>query len=98
MILRTLRLLALAWVVQILGAIFAMAFGYAHEATRSVWDAAVYIVDPILEGYCWSVGVLWFLTSLCFVQLLAYVLLRRIPALASRRDQPSRSISNICAN
>ena len=78
----SLRLLALAWVVQVLGAIFAMAFGYAPEATRSVWDAAVYIVDPILEGYCWSVGVLWFLTSLCFVQLLAYLLLRRIPALA----------------
>jgi fucose 4-O-acetylase-like acetyltransferase len=77
----SLRLLALAWVVQILGAIFAMSFGYAPEATRSVWDAAVYIVDPILEGYCWSVGVLWFLTSLCFVQLLAYFLLRRIPAL-----------------
>ena len=78
----SLRLLALAWVVQILGAIFAMSFGYAPEATRSVWDAAVYIVDPILEGYCWSVGVLWFLTSLCFVQFLAYILLRRIPALA----------------
>jgi fucose 4-O-acetylase-like acetyltransferase len=78
----SLRLLALAWVVQVLGAVFAMAFGYAPEATRSVWDAAVSIVDPILEGYCWSVGVLWFLTSLCFVQLLAYLLLRRIPALA----------------
>ncbi len=78
----SLRLLALAWVVQILGAIFAMSFGYAPEATRSIWDAVVYIVDPILEGYCWSVGVLWFLTSLCFVQLLAYILLRRISALA----------------
>ena len=78
----SLRLLALAWVVQIIGAIFAMSFGYAPEATRSVWDAAVYIVDPILEGYCWSVGVLWFLTSLCFVQFLAYILLQRIPALA----------------
>jgi fucose 4-O-acetylase-like acetyltransferase len=78
----SLRLLALAWVVQVLGAVFAMAFGYAPEATHSVWDAAVSIVDPILEGYCWSVGVLWFLTSLCFVQLLAYLLLRRIPALA----------------
>ncbi len=78
----SLRLLALAWVVQIIGAIFAMAFGYAPEATRSAWDAAVYIVDPILEGYCWSVGVLWFLTSLCFVQLLAYVSLRRVQALA----------------
>ncbi len=78
----SLRLLALAWVVQILGAIFGMAFGYAPEATRSVWDAVVYTFDPILEGYCWSVGVLWFLTSLCFVQLLAYVLLKRIPAIA----------------
>ncbi len=76
----SLRLLALAWVVHIIGAIFGMSFGYAPEATRSVWDAAFAIVDPILEGYCWSVGVLWFLTSLCFVQLLAYILLRRIPA------------------
>ena len=78
----SLRLLALAWVVQILGAVFAMSFGYAPEATRSVWDAAVYILDPILEGYCWSIGVLWFLTSLCVVQLLAYVLLRRFHPLA----------------
>jgi peptidoglycan/LPS O-acetylase OafA/YrhL len=39
-------------------------------------------VDPILEGYCWSVGVLWFLTSLCFVQFLAYILLKHVPALA----------------
>ena len=77
----SLRLLALAWVVQIIGAVFAMSFGYAPEATRSVWDAVVYVVDPILEGYCWSVGVLWFLTALCFVQFLAYILLQRIPAL-----------------
>jgi fucose 4-O-acetylase-like acetyltransferase len=40
------------------------------------------IFGPILKGYYWSVGVLWFLTSLCFVQLLAYVLLKRFPALA----------------
>ena len=67
---------------QIIGAVFGMAFGYAPEATRSVWDAIVYIFDPILEGYCWSIGVLWFLTSLCFVQFLAYILLRYVPALA----------------
>jgi fucose 4-O-acetylase-like acetyltransferase len=77
----SLRLLALAWVVHILGAFFAMATGYAPEATGTIWDAAVYVVSPILEGYCWSVGVLWFLTSLCFVQLLGYVLLRYIPPL-----------------
>jgi fucose 4-O-acetylase-like acetyltransferase len=78
----SLRLLVLAWMVQVIGAIFAMAFGYAPEARRSAWDAVVYIDDPILQGYRWSLGVLWFLTSLCFVQLLAYFLLRRIPALA----------------
>ncbi len=77
----SLRLLALAWVVHIIGAVFAMSAGYAPEATRSVWDAVNYVVDPILEGYCWSVGVLWFLTSLCIVQLLAYFLLKRVPAL-----------------
>ncbi len=78
----SLRLLALAWVVHILGAFFAMAAGYApEEATHSVWGAAVYVIEPILEGYCWSVGVLWFLTSLCFVQLLAYLFLRYLPAL-----------------
>jgi fucose 4-O-acetylase-like acetyltransferase len=60
----SLRLLALAWVVHILGTIFGL------------------IIDPILEGYKWSVGVLWFLTSLCFVQILAYLTLRRFPALA----------------
>ncbi len=78
----SLRLLALAWVVHIIGAIFAMAAGYApEEATRSAWNAAAYVITPILEGYCWSVGVLWFLTSLCFAQLLAYVSLRYLPAL-----------------
>ncbi|MFZ1109482.1 MAG: acyltransferase family protein [Rhodomicrobium sp.] len=78
----SLRLLALAWVVHIIGAFFALAAGYAPpDATRSVWDAAVYVIEPILEGYCWSVGVLWFLTSLCCVQFLAYVLLRYFPAL-----------------
>ncbi len=77
----SLRLLALAWVVHIIGVLFAMSTGLAPEATRSVWDAAVAIFDPILEGYCWSIGVLWFLTSLCFVQLLAYICLRHIPAL-----------------
>ncbi len=77
----SLRLLALAWVVHILGALFAMALGFAPEATSSPWNAAVAIFDPILEGFLWSIGVLWFLTSLCFVQILAYVLLRRFPAL-----------------
>ncbi len=78
----SLRLLTLTWLVHILGCVFAMSAGFAPpEATGSVWGAAVYIVDPILEGYCWSIGVVWFLTSLCFVQLLAYVLLRYIPAL-----------------
>ncbi|MBI4724286.1 MAG: acyltransferase family protein [Rhodomicrobium sp.] len=78
----SLRLLALAWVVHILGVLFAMATGFAPEATRSLWDAAFAIGDPIAEGFLWSVGVLWFLTSLCFVQLLAYLSLRNFPALA----------------
>jgi fucose 4-O-acetylase-like acetyltransferase len=79
----SLRLLALTWVVHIIGVLFSMAAGYAPpEATGSVWGAAVAIFDPILEGYCWSVGVLWFLTSLCCVQLLAYALLRYLPAAA----------------
>jgi fucose 4-O-acetylase-like acetyltransferase len=77
----SLRLLALAWVVHILGALFAIAFGYAPDARRSVWDAAVAIFDPILEGSYWSIGVLWFLTSLCFVQLLAYIILRRVQSI-----------------
>jgi fucose 4-O-acetylase-like acetyltransferase len=78
----SLRLLALAWVVHIAGILFAMATGFAPEATSSPWSAAVAIFDPILEGFCWSIGVLWFLTSLCFVQILAYLLLRRFPATA----------------
>lgn len=79
----SLRLLALAWVVHILGAIVALSFGYAPpEATASVWGVINALFDPILEGFLWSIGVLWFLTSLCFVQLLAYVLLRRFPAIA----------------
>jgi fucose 4-O-acetylase-like acetyltransferase len=78
----SLRLLALAWVVHIIGAIFGLSFGYYPDATRSVWTMALAIFEPILKGSFWSVGVLWFLTSLCCVQLLAYVLLRRIPALA----------------
>ena len=78
----SLRLLALAWVVQVIGAVFAMAAGYAPEATHSIWDALFFIGDPIVEGFCWSIGVLWFLTSLCVVQFLAYLLLQRVPALA----------------
>ncbi len=89
----SLRLLALAWVVHILGVLFPIVVnfvgdlvpihtGIALEAPHSFRDAAIAIVDPMLEGYLWSVGVLWFLTSLCFVQLLAYLTLRRLPALA----------------
>lgn len=79
----SLRLLALAWVVHIIGAIVALSFGYAPpEATASFWGVSTAIFEPILEGYFWSIGVLWFLTSLCFVQLLAYVLLRRFPPIA----------------
>jgi fucose 4-O-acetylase-like acetyltransferase len=76
----SLRLLALAWVVHILGAIFGMVIN--PEARSSLSGAVWAIFDPILEGYLWSIGVLWFLTSLCFVQILAYLTLRRIPALA----------------
>jgi fucose 4-O-acetylase-like acetyltransferase len=76
----SLRLLALAWVVHILGAIFGLIID--PEARSSFGGAIWTVVDPILEGYKWSVGVLWFLTSLCFVQILAYLTLRRFPALA----------------
>ncbi|MGO9485897.1 MAG: acyltransferase family protein [Rhodomicrobium sp.] len=76
----SLRLLALAWTVHVLGWAFGLAVN--PEARSSFGDAAWNLVDPILEGYKWSVGVLWFLTSLCFVQILAYLTLRRFPALA----------------
>ncbi len=76
----SLRLLALAWVVHILGALFSLAIN--PEARSSVSGALWSIFDPVLEGYLWSVGVLWFLTSLCFVQILAYFSLRWLPALA----------------
>jgi fucose 4-O-acetylase-like acetyltransferase len=74
----SLRLLTLAWTVHVLG----WAFGLAVNAdSRSSFGGAIWnLVDPILEGYKWSVGVLWFLTSLCFVQILAYWALRRLPA------------------
>ncbi len=76
----SLRLLALAWVVHIIGAFVNIAL---QPELRSSFGAAAWsIVDPILEGYKWSVGVLWFLTSLCFVQILAYFSLRRFPAAA----------------
>ncbi len=74
----SLRLLALTWIVHILGALFGLAI---NPELRSTFGGAVWtIVDPILEGYKWSIGVLWFLTSLCFVQILAYFSLRRFPA------------------
>ena len=76
----SLRLLALAWVVHILGWAFGLVIN--PEARNSIGDAVWNLVDPILEGYKWSVGVLWFLTSLCFVQILAYLSLRRFPAVA----------------
>ena len=76
----SLRLLALAWTVHVLGWAFGLAIN--PEARSSFGGAAWNLLDPILEGYKWSVGVLWFLTSLCFVQILAYFSLRRFPALA----------------
>ncbi len=89
----SLRLLALAWIVHILGVLFPIAVnfigefvpihtGIALESPHSLRDVAIAIADPILEGYLWSVGVLWFLTSLCFVQILAYFSLRWLPAVA----------------
>jgi fucose 4-O-acetylase-like acetyltransferase len=76
----SLRLLALAWVVHIIGTLGNLAL--QPELRSSAWNVAYAFVDPIVEGYLWSVGVLWFLTSLCFVQILAYFTLRRFPALA----------------
>lgn len=78
----SLRLLALAWVVHLLGMAVTFALGLAPDTVNSPWSAAVAVVNPILQGFLWSVGVLWFLTALCFVQLLAYVLLRVVPAWA----------------
>lgn len=78
----SLRLLALAWIVHLLGCGVAMALGSMPSPLQSPGDAARAVLMPIAEGYCWSVGVLWFLTSLCFVQLLAWLCLRRMPALA----------------
>jgi len=79
----SLRLLALAWIVHLIGAAVALGFGYAPpEATASVWGVLEALFKPILLGFLWSVGVLWFLTSLCFVQILAYFSLRHVPALA----------------
>jgi fucose 4-O-acetylase-like acetyltransferase len=76
----SLRLQALAWVVHLLGIVVVFSLGLAPEALTSPWTAAVAVFNPILQGFLWSVGVLWFLTALCFVQLLAYVLLRYLPA------------------
>ncbi len=76
----SLRLLALAWTVHVIGWAFGLAI---NPDARSSFGGAIWnLVDPILEGYKWSVGVLWFLTSLCFVQILAYWSLRRFPAVA----------------
>ncbi len=76
----SLRLLALAWTVHVLGWAFGLIV--SPDARSSLGGAAWNLFDPILEGYKWSVGVLWFLTSLCFVQILAYLSLRRFPAYA----------------
>lgn len=74
----SLRLLALAWVVHLLGVLVDFSLG---NMPASPWEIVTTIFVPILEGYCWSVGVLWFLTALCFVQLLAYFLLRHLSAI-----------------
>jgi fucose 4-O-acetylase-like acetyltransferase len=76
----SLRLLAMAWIVHILGWAFGLFVN--PEARSSLGVAAWNLFDPLVEGYKWSVGVLWFLTSLCFVQILAYWSLRRFPAIA----------------
>lgn len=75
----SLRLLALAWVVHLLGVIVDFSTG---NMPATPWEAMSTAFTPIIEGTSWSVGVLWFLTSLCFVQLLAYFLLRHLSAIA----------------
>jgi fucose 4-O-acetylase-like acetyltransferase len=75
----SLRLLALAWIVHLLGALLDIVL--QPQLRDSFWTAAWFVIDPILEGYKWSVGVLWFLTSLCCVQILAFATLRQFPAL-----------------
>jgi len=88
----SLRLLALAWIVHTLGVLFPIIVnligqfvpihtGIALESSATFWDFLVALFKPILLGYQWSVGVLWFLTSLCFVQMLAYISLRAFPAI-----------------
>lgn len=75
----SLRLLALAWVVHLLGVIVDVSTG---NMPATAWEALRIAFVPIMEGTSWSIGVLWFLTSLCFVQLLAYFLLRHLSAIA----------------
>lgn len=74
----SLRLLALAWVVHLIGVLVDFSLG---NLPSTPWEVVTAVFVPILEGYCWSVGVLWFLTAMCFVQLLAYLLLRHLPAM-----------------
>jgi len=79
----SLRLLALAWVVHLLGVVVALVTGTRPEAFSSVPNTLNFAVMPLIQGNNWSVGVLWFLTSLCCVQFLAYLCLRiKLPPLA----------------
>ena len=75
-LLGSLRLLALAWIVHIIGVVFAVACGFSPDGRKSIAAFAEALFEPIALGFLWSVGVLWFLTSLCFVQILAYAILR----------------------
>ncbi len=76
----SLRLLALAWVVHLLGVFVAFVSGTRPDLFASAQTALSGTLLPLVQGYYWSVGVLWFLTSLCCVQFLAYLCLHfRIP-------------------
>jgi acyltransferase len=79
----SLRLLMLAWIVHVLGALTGLIVGVRPDMTESPGGALRGLFLPILEGYFWSIGVLWFLSSLACVQLLGYFTLRRMPALAA---------------
>lgn len=74
----SLRLLMLAWVVHLLGVATGVVFGYRPDITGSLTGALTGIFVPMLEGFFWSIGVLWFLSSLCCVQFLGYWALRKI--------------------
>ena len=73
----TLKLWAMAWLAHLAGALLSLAIFYDRTLDRTLYENVFgELIEPIIRGESFSIGVLWFLMSLGAVQFLAWLALR----------------------